>query len=310
MEFDTSTRLKDLAAEAATAFLDRGVPLTQKIATLCERADMNAEQATRVCEFANHAVWQAMRKHASTVEFPIAEPEKVRRLMGHDEKVAMVAFRSNQASRQEKTAADKGIGTENGRQLDEWESREARQNAEIAHERAKVAMDEATDRLQGRLFVFDDAMDRFAQFCKEAAMDGADMDEVLFHAVSDKRVAKSPELAWKMAYLIKAASLLAERPVVLSDRTMAALEPAALEKAAQEVEMDHLQPGLHMAGMPVQMVNGRHQAFREIDTLAEEWGEVDALRRVLDNARNDFVHTKEQVQNGIAIEASRAGGSV
>lgn len=309
MEFDHSTRLKDLAAEAATAFLDRGTPLTQKIASLCERAEVTPEQATRVCEFANHAVWQAMRKHASTVEFPIAEPEKVRRLMGAGDKVAMVAFVRGEPSG-EKTASKSHGTASSGRQLDEWEERELRQNAQIAHDRAKVALEEATDLLQGQMFVFDSAMDRFCQWAKEAAMDGVDLDDVLYHACTDKRVARHPELAWKIAHLVKAAGVMAERPVKLSDRTMAALEPEALQKVAQDVEADHVQPGLHLSGSPVHMVNGRHQAFREIDTLSDRWGEIDSLRRLLDNADRDFGHTKGQVENGVAIEASRAGGSV
>lgn len=304
MELDHSTRLKDIAIEAANAFLDRGEPLTSKIASLADTHDLNAEQATRVCEFANHAVWQSMRKHASTVEFPIAEPEKVREKLGHKTAVAMMHHTKSASNGTEKTASVKT------KIMDEWEQRETSQNLQIAYDRAKVAFEEQTDVVQGRALRFMDGLERFTQFCKEAAMDGLDLDALLNQACHDSKVAKSPELLWKMAYCIKAAGLLADTPVTLSDKTMAALAPEALEKVAQEVEPEHVVPGLHMAGNAVQYVNGEHKAWREIDTLEGEWGQFDGTRRVLDEARRDMLSCKSQFENGVASESSRAGGSV
>lgn len=309
MELDHSTRLKDIAAEAATAFLDRGEPLTSKIASLADRHDLNPEQATRVCEFANHAVWQSMRKHASTVEFPIAEPEKVRAKLGHKTVVAMMHLtpKAQASGGREKTA---GLDTNNGRVLDEWEQREESQNRVIAYERAKVAFENQQDVVQGQALRFMDGLERFTQFCKEAAMDGLDLDQLLLQAASDSKVAKHPELMWKMAYCMKTAGLLADVPVTLSDKTMAALAPEALSKVAQEVEPEHVVPGLHMAGNAVHYVNGEHKAWREIDTLEGEYGSLDNQRSALDEARRDMLRCKSQFENGMASESSRAGGSV
>lgn len=343
MDFDHSTRLKDIAVDAANAFLTRGDSLNSKIAQLASDNDLTAEQTTRVCEFANHAVWQSMRKSASTVEFPIAEPEKVRASLGHSPKVAMIHhigkavkvarlmkgedgyaeelalqktagyYKSDDQPRSvfKRLEAEKsaGLDTNNGKQ-DEFQILEAKQNAAIAYDRAKVAREEAEDVLQGKCLRFMDGLERFTCWAKEAAMDGFDLDDFLQKVAQDARIASHPEMLWKVAYCIKAAGLLADRPVTLSDKTMAALEPAALAKTAQDVEQEYVQAGLHMAGMPVQMINGRHQGVRELDTLSNEWGEIEGWRRTLELARKDEISCKGQMLNGVSLEASRAGGSV
>ena len=340
MDFDNSSRLKDIAVDAANAFLNRNVPLTDKIAELAGAENLTSEQATRVCEFANHAVWSTLRKTASTVEFPIAEPEKVRQAMGVGPKFAMVG----------KVAADKG-STNSGREktamlgelalhaathvasgaivsaakkselpasralkvADEFDDLEARQGAVIAYDRAKVAREEAQDSLQATCRRFVDGLERFTSWAKEAAIEGENLDVFLCKVAQERTVAAHPEMLWKVAYCIKVAGLWAEKPVTLSDATMAALEPIALAgvaKVAQEVEQDHFTTGLHMAGMPVQVMNGRHQGVREIDLLTDDWCEVESQRRTLELAEKDELKFKSQMLNSVSLEGSRAGGSV
>jgi hypothetical protein len=339
MDFDNSSRLKDIAVDAANAFLNRGTALNEKIAELAEAENLTSEQATRVCEFANHAVWSTLRKTASTVEFPIAEPEKVRQSLGHGPKFAMVgkvasmtgdnkndgltpktasigelavhaagSLASNMA-----TSAAKKSGLSPARSLkvaDEFDELEAKQNAVIAYDRAKVAAAEARDLLQASARTFVDGLERFTAWAKEAAIDGEDLDAFLCKVAQDRVTAAKPEMLWKVAYCIKAAGIWADKPVTLSDATMAALEPTALSKVAQDVEQENFTPGLHMSGMPVQIINGRHQGVREIDLLRAEYGDLEEHRRTLELAERDELKFKSQVENGTSLEGSRAGGSV
>jgi len=287
VQIDRSGHLKSYAAEAATAFVDRGEPLSEKIASIVRDRSLTGEQAATVCKFANLLVFQSLRSGDSMVEFKIADPEKVAALARGTRSVPAMVHKLGSAGE------DCSEWREKVASLDHETTVRSRSEIQAAFrdlEHAKLACQDGIDAVRmanaGVVFAFEKLGTRLHAF---AQIDGGDLDGMMCQIAQYQPLARRPELLAKVAAAVKAIGELTDRPVTFGEETMGHLSAEGMAKNAEEIDPAMVTPGLSIGGMPVAIVRGSQQVWVEIDSLIDQYddlsGNKDKLAPMQDRVR-------------------------
>lgn len=305
-QFDTSTRIRDAAVKVASGFLARKEGLTDGVVKIANDQGLNATQARRICERANHLVHAALRKQANVVEFKLADPAEVVRRLGDREKVATRYFVPNVIPLGEalKIASEKAAEDEDTQIV-------KRREAEHEASRAKIAAAAEVTSLKEASFLADEAHDDaqeafYAEMMKVAA-DG-DLAETMECLAEYAPLATQSHCMLTVAQIVKLAHLVFKgRPLSFTPRTLEILHSKEeLEKVASEMDPDLTNPGLQISGRPVKFIRGRHAIWISVDTLLNSYMSAlmahDAVAQPglsPDNTRAEFC------RNGVTHKATR-----
>jgi hypothetical protein len=308
IQFDTSTRIRDAAVKVASGFLARKEGLTDGVVKIANDQGLNATQARRVCERANHLVHAALRKQANVVEFELADPTEAARRLGDREKVATRYFIPNVMPLGEvlKIASEKAAEDE-----DEDTQTVKRREAEHEASRAKTAAAAEATALNEAAFLADEAHQNaqegfYAQMMKVAA-DG-DLADTMECLAEYAPLATQPHCMLTIAQIVKLAHVaFTGKTLSFTPRTLEILHSKEeLEKVASEVDPDLTNPGLQISGRPVKFIRGRHAIWMSVDTLLNSYMSAlmahDAVARPQlspDNTRAEFC------RNGVTHKATR-----
>lgn len=272
MQIDRSGRLKGIAAEAATAFVDGGEPLNEKVAQLVERHRLTGEQASTVCKMANHLVHASLRSGSSMVEFPLADPEKVASMCrGSRPKVAMV----HKIASVDPETAEPFEKTASFDEETEIRDRTAHQVNVRDLERAKLACQDAIDAVRSADWGVRAAMRKLGhRLLNYAKLEGGDLDFAMRRMGQYQKLAARPELLVKVAKAVAGVGAAIGHRVEFSDETLHCLTPEGWAKNAAEIDPGLLQPSLSIAGMPVHVVDGTRSVWVELDTLIDQYDDL------------------------------------
>lgn len=257
-------RLTRIATEASQAFLREKQDLSDKIASLATQHDLNPDEVERVVEQANHQVHAKLREAGPIVEFPLARIDKIASVR---EKSASALVHVERKPR-EKVAAETDIDVSD----DPVAARQLNQIQQGRLERAKLAEEEARDAGEIADRGLEKAAFAFKQSLLDFAQEGGDLAEAMEAFAERPKLAAAPELLLVVAHGVKKVARDLGRPVSFTERTMQILTiDECRQKAAEAVESDLIASGLHMSGMPVAIINGEHQVWRDLDTLIDQY---------------------------------------
>lgn len=316
MQFDTSTRIRDAAVKVASGFLARAEPLTDGVVKVASEQGLNATQARRVCERANHMVHQALVKQANLVEFDLADPTLVETRMGATEKLATRYFVPAEPSTfTTKTASD------DDEEEDEDKKTVKKREAEHEAGRKKEVEKEKEAALNEAAYLADQAymesQEGFYAELRKLAADGDDLAETMEVLAEYAPLASQPRCLLEAAKITKAAALVGRgEPLEFTQRTMDILtDDGAREKVASELDPDLTNPGLQISGMPVKFIRGRHAIWTSVDTLLDSYMSALTAHDAVARAQLAPDHTRGRfVRNGVTHKAEReyrvAGRSV
>lgn len=300
MLFDNSNRLRDAAVKVASGFLARNEGLTDGVVKVAQEQLLNADQARRVCERANHLVHAAMRKQASTVEFDVADPAEVARRLGASERVATHYFAP--AGGTEKTASEVDP-------QDAVFEREAAHEALVDAEHRRLKLSELREGEVMAQDAYEHAQERFFGEMLKLAADGGDMGEAMEAFAEYAPLAAQPDAMLCVARLVKAAHLTRyERRLSFTPRTLEILHnPDELEKVASEVDPDLVNPGLQISGSPVTFIRGKHAVWTSIDTLLHAYCTALCAHDAVARAQLSPDHTRPAPRRRVSVTHGMSG---
>lgn len=270
MQITDGSKYVALAGEAAGAHLNDGRDLSEKVAELAVRHNLNNDEIDRVIQGSNHLVHKAMRPSTTSVEFNIASREKVASVLGRRPKVAMARYEL--APEVEKVAGEA--------ESDPFEASRARmqkrENEKLSRERAKVVEEDHQGLILDAREKVSDCAERLLRTLEDYDGDLADAAEKF---ATYPKLASRPELLVDVLGLVKAAGQLHQRPVIFTQATMDACSEEGRAKVADQVDPELYSPGLSISGMPVTVMNGTHQLWKDLDTLVDQYDQTWSLIR-------------------------------
>lgn len=170
-------------------------------------------------------------------------------------------------------AAEKDASARHTDDEDSTLCRAIAQNARRQSEIAEKIAEEARDRLAENDFALSNSVvalreDLISLYRNE----GMKLAEVMEAFAEYPKLASEPGALLGVANLVKRVGRELYDPVTFTDRTMEILtSKTAREKVAEAVDADLIAGGLHMSGMPVHIINGEHQVWRDLDTLVDQY---------------------------------------
>lgn len=268
-----AAKYSNLAAEAATAYLQSGTPLVTKIASIATRDGLNNEEIRRVCEGANHLVHQTLRQKTATVEFSVATFDKVASALGRDKGPAMVRY-EKAAGVRTKTASAASVDPE-----DAWRERN---RVRLSEKRASEAQADSDQVSRGQQMVAEEQLGEaklaFVLALSRFAMEDGDLVKAAEDFATYPTLAEHPPLLYDVLRMTKFAGHRVGREVVFSDATMRAITPEGLKKTADLMDPDLYRPALRIGGQPVEVVSGNHQVWVALDTLVNQYSAASVTR--------------------------------